>query len=1317
MKHNIRFKLFGLFAVAAMFLTAACQRDPLSEAVSDVSDYASVSFSIQPETHSATTRANKDDVDYTKPKHISDGQDVDLLVYAVYKVTGEGTGEEKAELETELDKIVSDEVITASNSVADEFGRTPGPGQIFMKINPNGTEGVDRFPVTVEIKLRRDETYRVAFWAQNSKCDAYDINDLTRVQVHYKEYKEGDSTTGPEESAASVTPNNDELRDAFCRVEKFKLQNKNDEYRTVYLYRPLAQINVGTTGYDYETVVQDKRYAYTRMQIITAARYLDVVNDKISTNDNDNGEYGRESGFEFGWAPIPAYYKYDKSELTSEDFDFANVDYDKEEFLRVHLYDDNYQTQHPEFNYMPKDGDGFLQYATLKNDNYKTETFKWLSMGYVLVPSQTNVKDDGSTEYSKTTIGRVRVWIATDEQGTNAKEIVNISNVDATRNWRTNIVGDIMTANVNLQVVLDPIYAGDYNGFYQGGEVTWSGPLDGLESGGAYYDAENDEILISNANGLLWFQQMVNGKLRYTVDNPRTAAAKADVPIHYFAYDGTDTCFGAAGEPAVDGIEDPTIVVEREKNKYNSEAEYQKAMAAAEELKARILRATHQDTNLNTNGWPANNNFHFVGTKKEGNNTVADPANVKLVADIDLSGIEWLGIGFDCKMDQTSDMLIENDNDRVTGDAKVYKAANNRAFFGNFDGNNHTVSNLTTKRFSVEVHPYSYQINSPGPYETVQWYARGFFGQIGGEATVKNLTLRNVNIYGNHCVGGIVGAAIGVDPKQKKGKAITIENCIVDGGRIENVPMFRGDLHSANGRTYARGVFTGGIVGMYNATGSVTGCSVRNLIIDGYRTVGGIVGGILHYYDAYVTTSDFSKRESHPDSKIEPEKITDNHISNTIVMADHFKPFSYLRHISNYEEDITINGTKEKYTADWAIGYSWGMGYGSYCRAFVGGDDSYDQNKNEYKPDYFTDGNYDDGDVKVVDFAGYYRRDDSANKILARTTDIDNVPLEELPMLSNWFVDEVKILNNLLGTPSAYKRYKTHETQFHSENPNAGTAQVPFDLPRVLDVDWDTNTGRVGMHVGAIKVDGKINKSDDTYENVVISARDVTGENDCVIQITSCDRKQFTGNTNTAWYTSAETTLENLSVRGNPYAYTGICLSPNECMSTINIRYVAVYDVYQTLALDNLEKNTGDVWPKEIKTSGVTLNVEYSNLRGYTVPGAGWKQISYTSVVFERGSHISENQRPDQIATEYTCKVESATTFDKCKFKAPYIVDFSGATDVVTFTGCQAVYGDSSNVTADIQIPEGKNCTKIVVDESGNVTYFDAGGKEIATAN
>lgn len=155
---------------------------------------------------------------------------------------------------------------------------------------------------------------------------------------------------------------------------------------------------------------------------------------------------------------------------------------------------------------------------------------------------------------------------------------------------------------------------------------------------------------------------------------------------------------------------------------------------------------------------------------------------IKLMNDIDLSGSYWTPVG------------NVNDYPTVT-------------FKGTFDGQNHVISNLTASD------------------DAAVYAAAGLFGSITG--TVKNVTLKNVNIRSTHYAGAVVGYS--------STNGATIENCHVDGGTITTVPEYTGSA-------YDNGDKAGGIIGYYVTKDQITNCSAKNLTITAYRDLGGIVG-------------------------------------------------------------------------------------------------------------------------------------------------------------------------------------------------------------------------------------------------------------------------------------------------------------------------------------------------------------------------------------------------------------------------------------------------------------------------------------------
>lgn len=88
-------------------------------------------------------------------------------------------------------------------------------------------------PVDVRLTLARNQTYSFVFWAYNNECKVYDIGDLTAVKMTSEE--------------RTVTFEQAEAADAFFAAPKNITIAGSNSY-PVTLVRPLAQVNVGTTG-------------------------------------------------------------------------------------------------------------------------------------------------------------------------------------------------------------------------------------------------------------------------------------------------------------------------------------------------------------------------------------------------------------------------------------------------------------------------------------------------------------------------------------------------------------------------------------------------------------------------------------------------------------------------------------------------------------------------------------------------------------------------------------------------------------------------------------------------------------------------------------------------------------------------------------------------------------------------------------------------------------------------------------------------------------------------------------------------------------
>ncbi|WP_071149250.1 fimbrillin family protein [Bacteroides ndongoniae] len=184
--------------------------------------------------------------------------------------------------------------------------------------------------------------------------------------------------------------------------------------------------------------------------------------------------------------------------------------------------------------------------------------------------------------------------------------------------------------------------------------------------------------------------------------------------------------------------------------------------------------------------------------------------NCTLMTDIDLSGVNWEPVAF--------------------GNYNTY-------YTGTFDGNGHTISNLTITNLYFN-------------------YYCGMFGSVGTNATIKNLTLENVslNVSSNEglaAIGALAGSNQGI-----------ISNCNVSGNISTNSRLFyvggivgRMDsgviqyCHSSASIQGGNSTYVGGVLGGEYATATVIkGCSFSGSITSD-RAVGGVAGYCRFFND------------------------------------------------------------------------------------------------------------------------------------------------------------------------------------------------------------------------------------------------------------------------------------------------------------------------------------------------------------------------------------------------------------------------------------------------------------------------------------
>ena len=330
-------KLFlGMFAAASMLLATSCSNDELD--VVQSGNEATVSFTLGVEG-GVQTRA------------ISDGQTANRLVYAVF--------DEEGNRITTIAKVDKDA----------------------------------EFPITENITLAKGQTYKVAFWAQNSATSAYVLDDDMNLTIDY-----------------TNSANNDEKRDAFFKTETFTVTG--NAQIDVVLKRPFAQINLGVTDKDWDAAVASGiEIATSKVVIKNAFTNMDLIDGSVS------GE-------------------------TEVVYDFGATPKSSNEALKVDL-----------------DEDG------------TAEEYHYLSMSYILVDAQKSTLQDLDFTFHPIS-------------GNDIVFSEGLDNVPVQRNWRTNIIGQILTGNIDFNISIDPIYDGEYN----------NGTAVPVELNGVYYSTIEDAL-------------------------------------------------------------------------------------------------------------------------------------------------------------------------------------------------------------------------------------------------------------------------------------------------------------------------------------------------------------------------------------------------------------------------------------------------------------------------------------------------------------------------------------------------------------------------------------------------------------------------------------------------------------------------------------------------------------------------------------------------------------------------------------------------------------------------------------------------------
>ena len=297
----------------------------------------------------------------------------------------------------------------------------PAIGDEIANLRCEGTTIISDKTAEVKLTLVKGQTYNFFFWAQCPDGEKYYTIDYVKGEVKVN-YSDNTETADEDEGRA-----NNEERDAFFKVRKaLKVNGPIEE--TITLKRPFAQINVGTEigslakSTNAEVWIQKSNFV-----VKNAANLLDVYTG-AATGDEE---------VTFNWNDIPETNKDD------QEGDLKNVDDKEYEYLT-------------------------MNYILVADGTHEGE-------GTDVLPGEGKQMINGTFNIYGSQLGA--------EEETDAEPInsIEIPNLPVQRNWRTNIIGNILNETVTFNIVIDNEFDNDHNyitekevayAFSSGGEVT-----------------------------------------------------------------------------------------------------------------------------------------------------------------------------------------------------------------------------------------------------------------------------------------------------------------------------------------------------------------------------------------------------------------------------------------------------------------------------------------------------------------------------------------------------------------------------------------------------------------------------------------------------------------------------------------------------------------------------------------------------------------------------------------------------------------------------------------------------------------------------
>ena len=294
--------------------------------------------------------------------------------------------------------------------------------------------------VVVKTTLVRGKQYTFVCWAQNKEADCYDFTNMKEITVDY---------------ANTVAQN--EKRDAFYAAVLSDIVVDNFK-QEITLKRPFAQINVGTADIQAaELAGLEVQNLYSTMTVQNVANKLHTfVGAKAGDKDGDGMVSGSET-VTFALAPAVSKSTFDGSSAAADH-----------------------------------------EWLTINAEGYQNKVYGWLSMNYFLV-NDGDLQGNGSVDGTDQVTTDVTFKVYEGD----ALELCSydVVNVPVQRNYRSHIIGNVLTAQGTLTVIIEPAFLNpDYV------VNIW----DGISTKEPASNAEGTEYYIMEASELAWVAAQVN---------------------------------------------------------------------------------------------------------------------------------------------------------------------------------------------------------------------------------------------------------------------------------------------------------------------------------------------------------------------------------------------------------------------------------------------------------------------------------------------------------------------------------------------------------------------------------------------------------------------------------------------------------------------------------------------------------------------------------------------------------------------------------------------------------------------------------------